>query len=99
MATEAPAKAELVKLRYFAGLSIDDAAELLIKHFQRHEAVDDKGAPELREMEALGLVPGASVRVAACHPDGRMSVEIGDPFQSCEVDAALAQLIFVTPVA
>jgi len=62
-------------------------------------AVDDKGAPELREMESLGLVPGATVRVAACHPDGRMSVEIGDPSERCEVDPALAQLIFVTPVA
>lgn len=29
LAMEAPAKAELVKLRYFAGLSIDEAAELL----------------------------------------------------------------------
>ena len=29
LAAEAPAKAELVKLRYFAGLSIDEAADLL----------------------------------------------------------------------
>jgi RNA polymerase sigma factor (TIGR02999 family) len=29
LATEAPAKAELVKLRYFAGFSIDEAADLL----------------------------------------------------------------------
>jgi RNA polymerase sigma factor (TIGR02999 family) len=29
LAIEAPAKAELVKLRYFAGFSIDEAADLL----------------------------------------------------------------------
>lgn len=60
-------------------------------------AVDDKGAPELREMESLGLVPGATVRVTTCHADGRLSVEVGDAGRSCEVDGALAALIFVAP--
>ena len=36
LAAHEPAKAELVKLRYFAGLSIDDAADLM--HISRTTA-------------------------------------------------------------
>lgn len=61
-------------------------------------AVDDKGAPELREMESLGLVPGATVRVGAREPDGRLVLEIGEPGQRCTVGVDLAELIFVDPV-
>jgi len=60
-------------------------------------AVEDEGAPQLREMESLGLVPGASILVAARHADGRLSVELADPQRSFDVDPALAGLIFVAP--
>lgn len=60
-------------------------------------AVDDKGAPELREMEALGLVPGAEVTVVERHPDGRLSLKLSDPEGSCDVAASLAGLVYVAP--
>lgn len=60
-------------------------------------AVDDKGAPELRKMESLGLVPGADVQVTGRDPNGRMSLEIGESGQGCEIEGALAALIFVAP--
>ena len=52
LAVEAPAKAELVKLRYFAGLSLEEAADAH-ENFSRHRQT------------LLGLRPGVALQ-ASC---------------------------------
>ncbi|MDT8370104.1 MAG: metal-dependent transcriptional regulator [Longimicrobiales bacterium] len=60
-------------------------------------AVDDRGAPALREMEELGLVPGVKVQVVEHLPGGRMRIGMSGTEETRVIDAALASLIFVVP--
>lgn len=60
-------------------------------------AVDDRGAPALREMEALGLIPGVKVRVVEHLPDARMRIGMGEAEETREIDTVLASLVYVVP--
>lgn len=61
-------------------------------------AVDDKGAPALRAMEAIGLVPGVEVRVMDRMDDGAIAVGLGQSTHRRVVDRRLASLVYVAPL-
>lgn len=78
--------------------SFDSLADVPVGGRIEVRAVDDKGAPELRTMESLGLVPGVEVRVLERREDGSMSVGLGDPERRRVVEGELAALVYVAPL-
>lgn len=78
--------------------SFDSLADVPVGGRVEVRAVDDKGAPALRAMESLGLVPGVEVRVLARMEDGAISIGIGDPERRRVVEGELAALVYVAPV-
>jgi len=61
-------------------------------------AVDDKGAPALRAMESIGLVPGVEVRVMDRLDDGAIAVGVGTSSERRIVERRLAALVYVVPL-
>lgn len=76
--------------------TFDSLADVAVGARFEVRAVDDKGAPELRAMESLGLVPGVDARVLDRAEDGSLGVGIGDPVRRRVVGGSLATLVYVT---
>ncbi len=78
--------------------TFDSLAEVAVGALVEVKAVDDKGATELREMEALGLVPGVEARVVERDERGSLTIEIGESDRRRTVEGALAALVYVAVV-
>lgn len=85
-----PTEEGLVEPSTFDALAdVDVGARIEVK------AVDDKGAPQLRAMESLGLLPGVEARVLDRTEDGSLAIGIGEPERRRMVEGELASLVYV----